>query len=165
MENIISKWGPYVIILIILLVGSYYIYSNYINPDIPIDPDTPDIPIDTDTPDIPIDPDTPEDDIDTGVYMRDARHSKCNDCKIKSLSNEKSQQFSNIDTIQKGKAPLCFNHGDAEKKCCAIKQDDIYFGCPNFCFEEIQNKLDAINAKDEKRYKSVMNENSYCNTF
>ena len=101
-----------------------------------------------------------------GVYMKDPREEQCGKCKVNVLKNEESNTLSNIETYRKNTVPLCFNHNDIEQKCCTIKEDTTIFGCPSFCFEDIQSNINILkenNTKDPEEYKRILRQNKYCN--
>jgi hypothetical protein len=89
----------------------------------------------------------------------------CNKCKYNILKNENASQFSSVSTV-KGKpgfAPLCFNYDDMQMKCCTIKENNIHFGCPAFCYDKIKSNFNFLNNEDE--YKEVLRHNDFCHNI
>ena len=109
--------------------------------------------------------DLSDDDYETGVYMK-THPEICKQCKLRKISSAKigMMGLKTVDTIHNNEIPLCYNAGK-HKECCTVEKHDTTFGCPEFCFEEVRDKLNHIEKKDERRYKDVLKKNSYCNKF
>ena len=105
---------------------------------------------------------TPE--VKKGTYSVSPFESICNECKIHTVSDEMASKFTTSTTVSDGEFPLCFDHNRSNQKCCAIKKDDIYFGCPKFCFDNIRESIEKGEEYTEDQYKALMKENKYCNT-
>ena len=81
------------------------------------------------------------------------------------MKNDNAHQFTDVNSYEKGKVPLCYNHNQQEQKCCTIKDGDFHLGCPQFCFEDVQSQIDNIKDTDEEKFKTILNTNNYCNSF
>ena len=98
-------------------------------------------------------------------YTKSPFENTCDKCKLNIIPNEKAKSFRTVNTVNDDDFPLCFQNTKINKKCCTIKEEDTYFGCPKYCFDSIRENIKNIKPSTEDDYKYIMKENSYCNSF
>ena len=103
--------------------------------------------------------------VKTGTYSVSPFEQICSECKLNQLKDADASQFTTSKTVPRGEFPICYDYNKTHKKCCTVKKDDVYFGCPKFCFDNVKHSLDKSTTYSESELKIIMRENKYCNTL
>lgn len=104
-------------------------------------------------------------DIKKGTYALSPFESVCSKCNIKNIPISEAEQFTTSSTVGTQEFPICFDYNKTNKKCCVVEKDNVYFGCPKFCFDSVKNSLQKDDTYTEEQYKTILKSNKYCNNI
>ena len=102
-------------------------------------------------------------DVKKGTYSVSPFEQICNECKLNVVKINDASQFTTASSVTEQEFPICYNYNKLNKKCCTIKKDNLYFGCPKFCFDNVKNSLVQGEIYTENDYKNFLRQNKYCN--